>query len=409
MNLRFTLLLLIVLLIACDKQPRAAEQPVKATPLSAEHKQVVAETVAGSNAFATKMYGQLNGEPGNLFFSPYSITTALGMAYEGAKGLTASEIQTLFGFPDDAAARQSAFGALHSHLNPQRAGYKLSIANSFWAQQGFDFLPTFTDVLREHYNAEASTVDFAGDNEATRTRINEWVSDKTEKRIPELFEPGMLTPDTVLALVNAIYFKGKWAEQFDPAATQDREFRAPSGKVQAPTMWHKADYAYAQDEKVQVIALPYADSELEMLVVLPKDDAIAAAEDMLLSGKLDTLRLSSQEVTVMLPKFKFDAGYLLNAQLGALGMPTAFDPAAADFSGMDGRRDLYIGVVIHKAWVQVDEEGTEAAAATGVGMRATSAQIEPLVFNADHPFLFVIRDRESGLILFAGRVEDPTV
>jgi serpin B len=422
MNLRVALLLLLVVLMACDKQPRAADKPAPAPPLSAAEQATVAATVSGINALAAKLYVKLKAAPGNLFFSPYSITTALGMAYEGAQGQTASEIQGLFGFPAEAGARHAAFGALHKHLNPSQASYKLSLANSFWAQQGFDFLPAYTAVLREHYSAEATNVDFAGATEATRQQINGWVDEQTAHRIPELFAAGMLTPDTVLALVNAIYFKGKWAEPFDPDWTQDREFRAPSGRLTVPMMSNASEYWYGANDKLQIVALPYEASALEMLVVLPKGDAISAAEEFLLSGELakvkadnalettpDGLRLSPSELTIMLPKFQFDAGYMLGDHLSALGMPTAFDPEHADFSGMDGRRYLYIGVVIHKAWVQVDEEGTEAAAATGVTMETTAAPADdPLVFNADHPFLFAIRDRDSGLILFVGRVEDPT-
>jgi serpin B len=290
----------------------------------------------------------------------------------------------------------------------------LRVANALWAQESYKFLDSYTGPLREYYESEARNLDFIGKLEPSRQAINAWVEDRTEDKIKDLFPTGSLDSSTRLVLTNAVYFKGTWVDPFLRDETYDQPFRSPGGELSVPMM-HRSGassrYAYAETDSLQALELPYKGGDLSMLVLLPKGDELSGLEGALSQGLLDELygKLSVTRINVILPRFKFSSGYTLNTELSSLGMPTAFQYGPADFSGMDGSRDLYIGVVIHKAFVDVNEEGTEAAAATGVGMLAGSAMPpeKPLEFRADHPFIFLIRDNGSGAILFMGRMEDP--
>ena len=375
----------------------------------------VAAVAGASNHFAYDLYGKLRSEPGNIFFSPYSISNCLAMVFEGAAGSTANEMQDVFRFPEDALLRQSGFAALHNRLNLEDAEYELRVANGLWAQQGFSFLPSYMDTLSGRYAASAEQASFQQDPEGERARINDWVADRTAGKIPELFPPKSINPLTRLVLANAVYFKGKWVLPFDEARTQDGNFHLEDGgTAQVPMMSRGADDAgYAESGDAQILHLPYEGENLEMTIVLPKQGkTLAGVEAGLISGALDrTLNSNAHaEVAVTIPRCKVETSYTLNDTLEAMGMPTAFSDTA-DFSGMTGKRDLFISLVVHKAYVSVDEEGTEAAAATGAVMELTAAPADPpVIFRADHPFLFLIRyspPKEQSLILFMGRVTDP--
>ncbi len=369
----------------------------------------VSAVVGGNNAFALDLYARLRGEEGNLFFSPYSISTALAMTCAGARGETAAQMQKAlrFSLPEDRL--HPAFAALARGLKPR--GCELNIANRLWGQAGYAFLDPFLKVTEDCYGAKLEQLKFAGGTEAARQRINAWVERKTKERIIELIKPGILDALTRLVLTNAIYFKGDWARQFKKDATRGAPFTLrDGGKVRVPMMYQKAEFAYARHGGLHVLDLPYAGEELSMFVLLP--DEVDGLPGLARSLSLDKLKrwlrsVHEEKVQVYLPKFKMTSEFQLNRVLASMGMPFAFDAVRADFSGMDGTRSLFISKVIHKAFVEVNEEGTEAAAATAVVMRLRGAPMPAPVFRADHPFLFLIRDNRSGSILFFGRVVNP--
>lgn len=370
----------------------------------------------GNTAFTVDLYARLRDKPGNLFMSPYSISSALAMAWAGARGETAEQMAETLAFKLPADRIHETYGALNDRLNDggKEGDDALVVANALWAQQGRTFLEPFTGTLKVHYDAPMREVDFAGDIDKARETINQWVEQKTRDKIRDLFKPGTLPAMTRLALVNAIYFKGGWRDPFKPAETRKQPFtRADGSTVQTPLMHQTKRFGYHEEPGVQLLTMAYRGRGLALTVVLPRTaDGLPAIEGKLSAETLDTWLKSARarKVRVCLPKFKITAEFSLADQLSAMGMPLAFSPRA-DFSGMTGRRDLCIGTVVHKAFVDVNEKGTEAAAATGVGMVATAVQppSPPVEFRADHPFLFVIHDRSTSSILFIGRLADPTV
>lgn len=369
--------------------------------------------VNASNQFALDAYSELRKEDGNIFFSPYSISTALAMVYEGARGKTAEEIQRVFHFPTDNDARRAAFAAIHNQLNEANSKYKLSVANALWAQNDYKFLDEYITILQQYFAAKATNVDFAKATEEARKTINTWVEKKTNSKIEDLFPKGSLNDATRLVLTNAIYFKGQWVKQFDKKQTIDEDFRISSANtVRVPMMrqtGESAKFKYTETKDAQVLEMPYEGEKLSMLILLPKNDNLVSLENSLSPEELSgwESELKERRVDVFIPKFTFDTKYTLNETLQKMGMPTAFLEGIADFSGMDGTRGLFIQTVIHQAFVDVNEEGTEAAAATGVGIGATAVELAAPVFRADHPFIFIIQDSENGNILFFGRVENP--
>lgn len=368
---------------------------------------------ADNNGFALDLYAQLRAKDGNLFFSPYSVSTALAMTYAGARGATAEEMRKVLHFRLEDAKLHEAFAAQIRELNgdAKGRGYALSVANALWGQQDYRFKEEFTALLEKNYGAGMNLVDFAGATEEARRTINAWVEKKTQDKIKELLKPGILTSYTRLVLTNAIYFKGDWAAKFDKKATAKAPFSLSDGKaVDVDMMYQRATFGYADDGKVQALSLPYKGKELSMLILLPRDTAgLKAMEEGLTAKTLGewVARLREHEVCVWLPGFKMTCEFALNKVLSDMGMPSAFDPDAADFSGMStqpGR--LFISAVVHKAFVEVNEEGTEAAAATAVVMSADSEPME-FQFRADRPFVFAIRHEKTGAILFMGRVANP--
>jgi serpin B len=440
-----------LLLVACNKEsptPLSSPPPTPVTPPPAPAPPPDVQTapaeptasgapeklpaaIAGEQTFSAKLFAQLAKQPGNLFFSPTSIRLALAMTAAGARGTTATELDAALGLPSDATARADAyagFGALlerlaargRVELPPNAEDWQrdtaesrrtvLVIANRVWPQTGKALLPDFTKTLATSFGSTLAPLDFIKDPDAARTTINRWVSDRTAAKIPELLAPPNVTTSTRLVLTNAIYFKARWANPFMPSTTQDAPFTLVGGKkTTVPMMRATAFYPYGETAAYQFVSLAYGDGSLAMHVLLPKKGhTLAEVEAAALSG-LGVVP-QSRRVALSLPKFRLSGRFELADVLRELGVRSAFDAQTADFSGIDGLRELYISNVIHQAEVIVDEQGTEAAAATAVGMAAGAAPPTdaPVPFVADHPFVIVLRDQETGANLFVGRVADPS-
>jgi len=376
----------------------------------------VKAAVAGNSKFAFELYAKFKDDPrvkkdgGNLFFSPYSISTALAMTYAGARGRTEKQMADVLHFSLPQERLHHAFGKLEKQLNAggKKGGYQLSVANALWGQKGEPFLKEFLDLTKKYYGAGPREVDFVRQTEKARKTINAWVEKQTKDKIKELIKKGILGRDTVLVLTNAIYFKGDWAIQFDKKDTTDAPFMiSPDEKVTVPMMYLKESFKYWADGQLQILELPYKGKHLSMIVLLPrKTDGLAELERSLTLTNLNKWleKLRKQQVLVYLPRFKMTWGvFELKDILIEMGMPAAF--FGADFSGINGKEDLFISNVLHKAFVAVDEKGTEAAAATAVVLGRGGPSVP--VFRADHPFVFMIRDNRSGSILFMGRVMNP--
>jgi serpin B len=375
-----------------------------------------------NNRFAFDLYSKLAKDQdyadSNIFFSPFSVSSALAITFEGARGKTADEIRSVFYFPENDTMRRAGFSGLNAGINNADPGYSLRTANALWAEKTYPFLAEYVSTAERSYGAKATNLDFIGHPEDARVTINTWVEDRTENRIKDLIPAGVINPMTRLVITNAIYFKGDWVKQFDTNRTAEAEFRTASGKTVKVPMMQRTDedavYQYAENSELQMLSMPYEHTtgkELSMVVLLPKADNLTATEASLNAGMLSALQQSatSRRVMVYFPKYTLKTKYSLPKTLGAMGMPTAFT-MNADFSGMDGTKNLFISDVIHQAFVDVNEEGTEAAAATAVVMRLAAAPVNPEpvpVFRADHPFIFFIRDNETGAILFMGRVVNP--
>jgi len=387
-----------------------AETPPSATAASDQ-----AAVVEGNNAFAIDLYCQLRTQSGNLFFSPDSISTALAMTYAGARGDTATEMAKTMHFTLPLQRLHPAMGGILANLNAPHDAYQLRIANALWAQQGYTFLDDFLQLTKSDYGAGFKQVDFKDATEAARLTINQWVEQQTDDKIKDLLHPGVLSSRTKLVLTNAIYFKSDWQTQFDKAQTREDDFHLSSVQnTKAPMMHRDSGFNYFDGETFQILEIPYKSAELSMIILLPNDaGGLFALEQSLTASNtkqwLGQLR-PVPKVILTLPRFKMTNQFELQDSLGAMGMTLAFD-AHADFSGMTGNRDLFISALIHKAYIDVNEEGTEAAAATAVVMRSMMVRMQqpaPPVFRADRPFIFLIRDNRSGGILFMGRVADPT-
>ena len=365
------------------------------------------EVVAGNNAFAFDLYQALRTNECNLFFSPYSISLALAMTYAGARDNTAIEMAETLHFTLQQDCLHPALNALGEKLLGRDENINLTIANALWGQAGYPFLPDFLAVLDTGYDAGLRRADFIGAPEGARRDINDWVNDATEGKIKDLMGPGTITPDTRLVLANAIYFKGTWKVQFDAKKTEFAPFyRLDGSQVKVSMMRVKEHFPYTEGMNYQAIELPYTGDALSMVILLPREGMFEDFEANLSVERLDAIlaRLCSEKVQLRMPRFELTSEFSLGETLANLGMPDAFQSGIADFSGMDGTRDLFIGHVAHKAYVSVNEEGTEAAAATGVSMVLSI----PSTMTIDRPFIFLIRDIETGTILFMGRVMDPS-
>ena len=369
----------------------------------------------GNNAFALDLYERLSPKEGNLFFSPYSISTALAMTYAGAREETAEQMADVLHFDLEYETLHPAFADLSEHFQSiQQAGnVALNIANALWIQQDFELLEQFLDTVKEHYDAGLFQVNFAGATEEARVQINNWVEEYTNGKIKNLLAPGVLTALTRLVLTNAIYFKGDWAIQFEEESTKEEPFCVtPEHEVPVLMMTQTNTFKYGEDDLIQILQMPYKGEELSMTILLPKEkDGLAKLEKELHTEQLTNWlsQLFSRDVEVFLPKFKLTSQFSLAGTLKDMGMTDAFSDSA-DFSGIEPGRQLNISEVIHKAFVEVNEEGTEAAASTAVVFELTSvAEPHPiLVFKADHPFIFLIQDNQTGSILFMGRIMNPS-
>lgn len=375
----------------------------------------VAAVVEASNTFAIDLLSELvsTSSAENIFFSPYSLTTALGMTAEGARGDTLREMRSVVPLPEDVAVRLPAVAALYNRINDPASPVALDTANALWVEQAIDLKPIFTEPLAAHYAGVAREVDFITNAEAARQEINQWVEERTNDKIRDLIAPGILTPRTRLVLTNAIYFKGNWLTQFEKANTRDSDFIVDEETtVTVPMMSLVSEsFPYAQAGEIQLLELPYEGGELAMLIALPTEGTSVAEVVADLSS--ETLRtwqnsVNEHKVNVFLPRFTFETKYRLKEPLSRLGMPLAFTEVA-DFTDIaDLRGGLWIDKVIHQAFVEVNEEGTEAAAATAVVTRTQVTPGVPPMFRANRPFLFFIHERDTGAVLFAGVVNDPT-
>jgi len=366
--------------------------------------------VNGNTRFALDLYGQLSQEEGNLFISPYSVSTALAMTWSGARNDTEREMADTLHFPAGQVIVHRTFGELEQGLTDilAKGDVSLTTANSIWPRVGLPLLDSYVARLKERYGVTVTPLDYGRESEAARKTINTWVEQKTREKIRELIPRNGIDPATTMVLVNAIHFKGNWAAQFDERHTEPAGFTLASGEVkQVPTMSRKGTYSCAGDKDVIMVELPYKGKDLSMLILLPNvHSGLGKLEEALVSGRLlpmmDTLR--AEEILLRLPKFKFTWGTTdLVTHLQALGMKEAFT-GRADFSGMDGTKGSFISLVLHKAFIEVNEQGSEAAAATAVIQKRSM----PRMINVNRPFLFLIRDNRSGSILFLGRMADPT-
>ena len=416
----FTLTIMFsIILAACSP---SASLGMAESAKSRETNPIVAEgdtrnLVDGNNAFALDIYNSLRSENGNLILSPYSISLALAMTYAGARGETESQMaQTLHFLPQDQL--HPSFNALDLALektpvNPDKdqEPMKLNIANAIWSEQTFPFQEDFLDTIAVNYGAGVHLADFINQAEPARKEINNWVSDETEDKINDLLPQNSVGPDTRMVLVNAIYFKADWLTTFDANSTGDGSFYLIDGTEVTAEMMHEGMFGvpYMQGDGYQAVELAYAGETAAMNIIVPDAGNFEAFGSSFNKERLDEIVNGMQPASVELglPKFEFTKDFSLSDTLMNLGMSNAFDSELADFSGMTGNKDLFIGNVIHKAFVAVDEKGTEAAAATAVIMETTSAIMYDVNLQVDRPFIFIIRDTVNGQILFIGRVMNP--
>lgn len=392
--------------------PAVTETPI--APATTEQNSSVNASIANSiNNFTFKTYSLLSKESGNLFFSPFSVSTALSMTAEGASGKTLEEMHNILELSKDLSANRKGFESLLNSLNKRNDNYNLSIADAIWIEKTFSVRQEFSNVLSTYYHALAQQADFANNPEGERTNINNFVADKTNNKILDLIPRGGLDTYTRLVIVNAIYFKGNWAQQFNKSDTQNATFFISQSRNVSVRMMHlsKSENAsYYSDNELKALEMDYQGDNLSMLILLPNTNhSLSEVESGLSSTKISGIRtqLVPRPVQVWLPRFTMTMSKEMSDLLKELGMKSAFDPDNADFSGINSTEGLYISDVFHKAFINVNEIGTEAAAATAVVVGITSIEIIP-EFRADHPFLFFIIDRHTGSILFMGRVADPT-
>jgi len=373
--------------------------------------QGVQEVVNANNQFALELYSKLSTDGNkNIFYSPFSISSALAMVYEGAKGQTANEIKSVFHFPENSMLRPN-FAKIYNNINEANKTYELKTGNALWVQQNYPLLKSYLNIVKKYYGGKVANLDFVKETEKSRQTINSFIEKQTDNNIKDLIPQGDLDPNTKLVLTNAIYFKGMWKWEFDKSQTQEQYFKiTPTNSIKVPMMNmepNKAEFNYANLKNLQILELPYKGNKISMLILLPTKNLASLYPLTLkkLTGWKNQMQ-KTELILISLPKFELDTKYFMNKTLSAMGMPIAFSPGA-DFSGMTGEKGLDISSVIHQAHIKVDEKGTEASAATTVGMHTNLVSSGP-VFNADHPFIFIIQEKKTGNILFMGRIIDPT-
>ncbi|MBC8276169.1 MAG: serpin family protein [Chloroflexi bacterium] len=405
----------------------ACAQPVAGEVVQSEKQRVtspdvseadLATLVDGNSTFAFDLYQALREADGNLFYSPHSISLALAMTYAGARGETAQQMADTLDFILPQNRLHPAFNSLDLQLGRRGEGakgkdgegFRLNIVNAIWGQKDYEFLSEFLDLLAVNYGAGLRILDFASAPEESRITINKWVSDRTEGRIEDLIPQGLIDTLTRLVLTNAIYFNAAWQYPFQEDMTEDGPFYLlDGGEVIVPMMRQAELFGYAEGDGYQAVELPYDGGELSMVILLPQAGHFEAFEGSLDAQQVDGIigRLEHRQVTLAMPRFEFESSFGLKRTLTSMGMPLAFS-GGADFSGMTGNRDLFIAEVVHKAFVSVDEAGTEAAAATAVVMPMAMPPEEPVEVTVNRPFVFLIHDIEAGTILFVGRVINPS-
>ena len=395
--------------VAKSDEPRITSPNVSDTQLSA--------LVNGNSAFAFDLYQQLTkSNTGNMFYSPYSISTALAMTYAGAAGDTEKQMSSVLHFTLPQAQLHPAFDDLSLRLASRGQGasgtngksFSLNIANALWGQQDYKIQSDFLNTLAQNYGAGVNLMDFVGSPEASRVTINNWVSDQTNNRIKDLLPQGSIDSLTRFVLTNAIYFDAAWQNPFAKDSTHDAAFHLLDGSTATVSMMsNEAGYSYLRGNGYQAVELPYDGNEIAMDIIMPDAGQFNAFESAMTADKVSGIigSLKNNFMSLNMPKFSFDSSFSLKDALSALGMPIAFNDTEADFSGITGNTDLHISDVVHKAFVAVDEEGTEAAAATGVIVGLAAAPQTTL--TVDQPFIFLIRDIQTGAIIFVGRVLNP--
>jgi serpin B len=425
MNKRLIALLIIVLLlplIACTQPAvpavgevlKSDKERISSPDVSASEQSLLVE---GNSAFAFELYQALKGKDGNLFYSPHSISLALAMTYAGARGETAQQMADTLQFMLKQDRLHPAFNWLDAELasrgegaaGKDGEGFRLNIVNAIWGQKDYEFLINFLDVLAENYGAGLRILDFITEPEKSRVTINDWVSNQTEGRIEDLIPPGMIDALTRFVLTNAIYFNAAWKYPFAENMTANGPFYLlDGGQVIAPMMQQTESFGYTEGEGYQAVELLYDGDELSMVILLPEAGQFEAFEEGLQAQQVSDIisDLQPAEVILTMPQFEFDSEFSLKDTLAEMGMPIAFS-GAADFSGMTGNRELFISDVVHKAFVSVDEAGTEAAAATAVIMPPLAPPELLVEVTVDRPFIFLIRDIETDAILFVGLVLNP--
>ena len=400
----------------------ATSTPAPGEPPGEKESDDLGALTRGNGDFAFDLYRELSAADGNLFFSPHSISTALAMTYAGAMGGTRDAMADTLRFSLPPDRLHGAFESLGRDLDTRTAGedegsFRLNVANAVWAQEGHPFRDDYLDVVKASYGGEVSLTNFVGDPDGSRSEINGWVGRATEGKIEDLIPPDLIDVLSRMVLVNAVYFKAGWLYPFAEAFTATAPFQLLDGTTTDVDMMSATQYlGYGSGDGYQVVALPYAGGEMYMAVLLPDQGRFQEFEERLDADFLDQAlgQVGESYVALEMPRFGFDAAFRLGETLQNMGMADAFDPGAADFSGMDGlscaagdNGCLYIGAVVHKAFVSVDEAGTEAAAATAVMMQTESAKPSPVEVKVDRPFIFVIRDHATGTNLFVGRVVKP--
>lgn len=368
-------------------------------------------SVGAVNGLAVDLYQEFAKEGENLCFSPYSISTAFAMVYAGAAGETAAEMESGLRFRPD-------IHTANRELNKRLLGYpassgEIAVANSIWPASDFRLARKFENTLRGDYFSEVKPQNYRKDPDGARVRINTWVEEKTRERIKDILARGTVHANTGMVLVNAIYFKAQWMNEFRPNRTEDAEFHVSEVEsVTVPMMNRAGTYSYGDFWEAQVVKMPYSHGAFSMIVVLPREGMFRLFEETMSLRRIDRYRtgLEGTMVDLFIPKFRIETSFDLASAIAGLGVKSAFNPAAADFSRMGGGRSLYLDTAVHKAFIEVDEAGTEAAAATAIVARLTSAPAEQAVtFRADRPFLYIIQDDESGAILFMGKVVKPSI
>lgn len=412
---------LAAILIGCSVPKATAEVLKSDKPRDTSPKistDATSALVDGNTAFALSLYKLAGTTEGNLFFSPYSISEAMAMTWAGARGQTETDVAKAMHFALPQSQLHPALNKLDLDLasrgqgakGKDGEGFRLHVVNAIWGQRGYKFTPQYLDTLATNYGAGLRVLDFIKQPDPSRITINDWVAQQTENRIKDLIPAGSINSLTRLVLTNAIYFNAAWAQPFQKSATSQGTFHRLDGSDVSVSMMRQTEsFRYSEGANYQATELPYDGMELSMIVILPKAGAFADFDQSFDSATLKTIvdGLTTREVALTMPKFGYETSMSLKQNLSALGMGIAFADSA-DFSGMDGAQDLRIQDVIHKAYVAVDEDGTEAAAASAVIVGTTAMPIDIAEMKVDRPFVFLIRDNPTGMILFLGRVSDPS-